>query len=290
MGCLRYHEEGVHEPPLTRVGDWDRCLKPLGPAAVKYRQIIRVRVGRKLLVSLRMSTIACTLPLALTAASACIGNGGFSGIIAPAMAASPEVGYCAPDSPAQDLTLFVGDLNVGVPLPERFSNGTTRPVTFTTTMKANRLFGSERVVDRRTIPPNLFVSVFHLFLGVTETTPLGTDTVVIEVTSSATGRIVLGRCTFNLTVTRRVEQRDVIGIPLRPCILQGTELASDLTANPPAPIPPGKHAPAGTVIRLIGQINDEIWLKHARIVFRAAASPGVPVIANPRNPGPTPRS
>ena len=71
-----------------------------------------------------------TFTLDLTAASVLVSSA--------VMAASPDVSvsYCAPASPAQDLTLFVGDLGVGVPLPEHYSNGTTQPVTFTTTMKA----------------------------------------------------------------------------------------------------------------------------------------------------------
>jgi hypothetical protein len=198
-----------------------------------------------------------------------------------AVAASPDVSvrYCAPDSPAQDLTLFVGDLGIGVSLPGQYSNGTKQNVTFTARMKANRFFGAERVVARRTVPPGIVLTVFHQFVSVNEVTPLGTDTVVIEVTSSATGGTVLGRCTFDLTVTRRTEQRDVIGIPLRPCFLEGTQLAFDSDSQ--KPIKPGQLAPAGDVIRLIDQINDQTWLKHARIAFRAAVSPGVPVIKDP---------
>jgi uncharacterized repeat protein (TIGR01451 family) len=199
------------------------------------------------------------------------------------MAASPDVSvaYCAPGSPAQDLTLFVGDLGVGVPLPGRFSNGTNQPVTFTTTMKTNRFFGPERVVDRRTVAANRSVIVFHLFIGVNEITPLGTGTVVIEVTSNATGTTVLGRCTFNLTVTRMPEQRDVIAIPLRPCFLEGTQLGFGVPAFDPGsgrPIQPEQLALPQDVIPLIDQINDRTWLKHARIAFRAARSRGVPVL------------
>jgi hypothetical protein len=200
---------------------------------------------------------------------------------APAASQDVSVGYCAPNSPPQDLTLFVGELNVGVPLPSRFSNGTRQPVTFTTTMKTNRFFGPERVVDRRTIGPGLSVTVFHLFIGVNETTPLGTGTVVIEVTSNATGTTVLGRCTFNLTVTRMPEQRDVIGIPLRPCFLEGTQLGFGVPAfdhRSGRPIQPEQLAPPQDVISLIDQINDRTWLKHARIAFRAAISRGVPVL------------
>ena len=118
-----------------------------------------------------------------------------------------------------------------------------------------------------------------------ETTPLGTDTVVIEVTSNATGTAVLGRCTFNLTVTRRTEQRDVIGRPLRPCVLEGTRLAFDSESR--KPIIPGQFAPAGEVNRLISQVNDQSWLKHARIAFRPAVARGVPVIKDP-DTGPDP--
>ena len=81
-------------------------------------------------------------------------------------APSPNVSvvdYCAPGSPARDVTLLVGDVGRGVGLPRHFSNGTDKPVTFTTTMKTNRLFGPELVVDRLTVPPGreLVLLEFH---------------------------------------------------------------------------------------------------------------------------------
>ena len=67
-----------------------------------------------------------------------------------AMAVLPDVGvrYCAPDSPAQNLTKLAGE---GVPLPNSYGNGTRKPVTFTATMNTNRLFwtGARRGTDHR---------------------------------------------------------------------------------------------------------------------------------------------
>jgi hypothetical protein len=207
----------------------------------------------------------------------------------PAAAQNVSVDYCAPNSPPQDLTLFVGDLNGGVPLPRRFTNGTLQFVGFTTIMKTNRFFGRERLVDLRVVRPRGTEIGSRprqeLFRGVDETTPLGTDTVVIEVFSDATGPKVLGRCTFNLTVTRRPEQRDIIGIPLRPCVLEGTTLAFDNSTS--SFLRPGQFIPqARDVTSLIDQINDRTWLRDARIVFRPAGSLGVPVIKDPFPPEP----
>jgi hypothetical protein len=200
---------------------------------------------------------------------------------------SPDVSahYCPIDSPVQDLTLIAGDFlgfSGGLPLPDAFGNGTKSEVTFTTTMKANRFFGAEHVVSKFTVPPGIDLHVFDQVFGVDFTTPLGTDIVVVEVTTSATGATVIRRCTFNLTVTRRTEQRDVIGIPLRPCFLEGTELSFDLQSR--QFFKPGQLAPPGVVLSLIDRLNDQTWLKYARIVFRAAASAGVPVIKDPRPP------
>ncbi|TAK33575.1 MAG: hypothetical protein EPO21_12570 [Chloroflexota bacterium] len=236
--------------------------------------------------SLGPAWLSRVLVFVLTAASLFVGSGAAAIETRRVMAQTLDVGvgYCDVGSPAQDLTLFAGDLGIGVPLPERFGNGTASPVTFTTTMKANRFFGPERVVSQFIVSPGTSLIVSHQFLGITETTPLGTGTVVIEVTSNVTGATVLGRCTFNLTVTRRAEQRDVIGIPLRPCFLEGTEptFIFDVETRTFKLIPPGQLVPPDYVIRLIDEVNDKVWLKQARIVFRAAISAGVPILKDPR--------
>ncbi len=153
-------------------------------------------------------------------------------------------------------------------------------MTFTTTVKANRFFGPTHVVGKSVVPPDLSLTIFHHVLGVFDTTPLGTDMVVIEVTSSASGAVVLARCTFNLTVALS----DVIRIPVRPCFLEGTALSFNPDTN--EFFEPGQVAPGGSVVSLIDHLNDQSWMKDARIAFRAV-SWGVPVIQDPVRPSGT---
>jgi hypothetical protein len=72
----------------------------------------------------------------------------------------------------------------------------------------------------------------------------------------------------------------VIAVPLRPAFLEGTTVANGFK--------PGDFAPVGDLIRLIGQMNDQVWLKQTRIAFRAAVSAGVPAIEDPDDNSPAP--
>src|SRR5262249_49109866 len=156
-----------------------------------------------------------------------------------------------------------------VPLPGHYGNSTNKTVSFTTTMKANRLFGPDHVASGATVQPGIELVRTNQFVSPNEATPLGSDKVVVEVTSSATGTTVIARCTFNLTVTRRPETRNIIGIPLRPCFLEGTELASNVA--------PGQLADPQDVVSIVDKLTDQTWLKFANIAFRVAPAPGVPV-------------
>ena len=88
-------------------------------------------------------------------------------------------------------------------------------------------------------------------------------------------------------MTRRPEQRDVIGRPLRPCVLEGTRLAFGSESR--KPISPGQLAPAAEKsIPLIGQDQrSDLAETREHTAFRPAVARGVPVIKDP-DTGPDP--
>lgn len=201
------------------------------------------------------------------------------------VAATPAVSadYCAPDSPTQDRTIMAGAIGGGIPLPRAFTNRTKRSVIFTVSMKPNRFFGGAGVLQRVTVESNITKIIQHNSVGIDDQTPLGTDKVIIEVTSEPTGAAVLARCTFNLTVTRRPELRDVISVPLRPCVVEGAPLAIErgLFLKPSEFV----RRPED-VAKVIRRLNEQTWLPDARIIFRPAFAVGIPVIADPVPPEP----
>src|SRR6478672_4623965 len=89
------------------------------------------------------------------------------------------------------LTPLVLDLGEAVPLSHLYLNPTDESVTFTVTMHGNRLFGPGHVIGQVTLAPNTHRRG-GLFHRTRLSTPVGTDTVVISVTTNRTGADVVG--------------------------------------------------------------------------------------------------
>ena len=168
-----------------------------------------------------------------------------------------------------------------IPGPSQFSNPTGVPVLFEVTMRANALFGAEQVVFRRTLLANLGVNQ-PTAIPVPYSTALGTDRVIIEVTSPNTGAMVLGRCDYTLTVT--VPYPNVIIVPLRLCVLEGAAEAGGqgyprTSGNELLPFTTYLTTPSHRVRELVQDTSDRVWLPQARIMFKVLDAPyGIPVL------------
>jgi hypothetical protein len=195
---------------------------------------------------------------------------GFFGLLAgPASAGTPSVsGGCSPGLQVVEL-----ELGQGLPLPNHYSNPTGSSVTFTGTINDNAIFGPSHVVFSLTLSAHTGQTSSEPPVVPTDfTTPLVSDHVVIDITSSATGSTVLASCDYQVTMVPPAELQDLIQVPVRWCILQGSPQAQGKA--------PGEILPGTKLLALIQKLNT-VWVPGARIAFRPAFSSGIPVIADP---------
>jgi hypothetical protein len=115
-------------------------------------------------------------------------------------------------------------------------------------------------------PPN--------YLNVTSTTPAGSDTVIVSITTNLTGSVPIAECTTHLTVVA-----NEIQIPVRVCAVAGSPAAGATNMDK-------------LLLDRINLINYNSWGPGASITFHPAfpagtANPHFPVIPDP-NPSGTP--
>ena len=114
--------------------------------------------------------------------------------VTPAVSAAAVTAQC--DGPMVPVTVERGET---IDLGLQYTNNSADFVTFTTYRRPNALWDGELVVHSLTLDPGFGAGVgTHLD---TDTARAGTDTVHVEIVSSATGQTVLGTCIFTLTVT-----------------------------------------------------------------------------------------
>jgi len=104
----------------------------------------------------------------------------------------PASASCSPNGPLTRARGQTFDIRIS------FENRATTATQFTATMRPNRFFSTNGTFLTRSVPAG--IGVVSNSLISTASMPTGTDRVVIEVTSSATGAQVLARCDFTLTV------------------------------------------------------------------------------------------
>jgi len=175
------------------------------------------------------------------------------------------------------------ELGDGVPLPRQYSAATNKDTTITGTMRANPLFGSERVVFQRKIDAGLGLLVSEAPVIPTDvTTPLMSGVEVrIDFTTDFTGNTIIASCIYQVTTVPPAPLRDLIQVPVRFCAIEGSPQAEGKSA--------GDTIAGSKLLSLLAQANTAIptsippnaapWANQARIVFRPAfATQGFPVI------------
>lgn len=184
------------------------------------------------------------------------------------------------------LTALTREIGQGIPLPRGFSNPTSSDVTFTVTMRANPIFGPGRVVLQKSVPKGLGVTMSEPPIMPTGLwTPVRKGRLIFDVRSSATGSRIVGQCDYALTLTAppvadlgidgfavAFPAPGLIQVPVRICVLEGTELAAGKG--------PGQTIEGTPAIDLLEEINREIWFEEAGISFSTPVSHSFPVIAD----------
>lgn len=180
-------------------------------------------------------------------------------------------------------TIPGGKIELGqmIPLPRTYYAGGSYnepDVTFTITMNENRLFGPEHVVYTETVPSGMSKRYYDAAPGVFVDygTPAGiTDTVVLTVTTNVSG--VIAQCSQELTVVLPEEMQDLIQIPVRWGVVEGSPEATVDGIEHKA----GERVPGAEFIKILEGVN-AIWVPQAHIAFRSAPADGIPVVADPQ--------
>jgi hypothetical protein len=178
---------------------------------------------------------------------------------------------CTPGEDPVSLTIEPGEV---VPVGISWCNDTGGQVTFTATMQENPIFGEAETVFQLTVPEDDCVEIFVPKWETPRDAIPGTAVVQLFITSNATGSEVLEVCNYLMTVLPPEELRQLIQIPVRWCVMEGTPQADGM--------PRGEAVSGQKLATLLQRINDRTWLPYAKILFRPAGAPdGIPVIADP---------
>lgn len=171
-----------------------------------------------------------------------------------------------------DRTLELGEC---LKLPYEYGNYSGSEVTFTVTMNTNKFFGPEHVVHTEDIPDGVTKRYFDggPVVCTTYATPLGTDNIIMKVTSTATGGTVVSECSYQLTLGLPSELSDLIQVPCRWCVIEGSPQAEGKKA--------GELVSGDKLLSLLQKANDKSWTPDAHIAFRSALAPGIPVVSAP---------
>jgi len=169
------------------------------------------------------------------------------------------------------LTLELGEC---LPVGSGYGNASSSDVTFTVTMNTNKFFGPEHVIYTHEQPANTGVHwTANKVVCSTYSMPIGTDTVIITVTSSTTGPSVIAQCSYQLTLTLPAKLMDLIQVPVRWCAIENTKEAEGKK--------PGELASGKNLLSQLQRASDEYWTKDAHIALRSAMGTGVPVVKDP---------
>ena len=173
----------------------------------------------------------------------------------------------------------------GIPLPSAYANPTGSTVTFTARMSSSYFFGPAREVAKLQVQPHTGV-IRHGVVPTYLHTPLGGGTVTIEVRSSATGSLVVGRCTWQVHLSAVTPasgggplpsaQRWTYQVPVQLCAMEGTTLAGSARS--------GSAVPAGKLLTTLAKVDADIWHPQGQVAFSTATDSVIPVIADPSPP------
>ncbi|HKY28410.1 MAG TPA: hypothetical protein VJM12_10780 [Pyrinomonadaceae bacterium] len=154
-----------------------------------------------------------------------------------------------------------------------YENKMTKAMTFTIEWAGIDVAGSGNI-HSVTLDPGASQS----FSGITFTIPdsilEGTHRIAIGVTAQGGSDFVTVQRTFELVIVATGKVREVIQVPVRWCAVEGSPQAQGKL--------PGELVDPTRLLTLLQQVNNEVWLPQAGILFRHASAPfGIPVIKDP---------
>ena len=154
-----------------------------------------------------------------------------------------------------------------------YENKKTKPMTFTIEWGGIDVAGSG-TIHEVTLQPETTQSFSGITFKVPDSIPEGTHRIAIGVTAKNDDDIVTVQRTFELVIVATGKVREVIQVPVRWCAIEGSPQAQGKS--------PGELVDPTKLLTLLQQVNDEVWLPQAGILFRHASAPfGIPVIKDP---------
>lgn len=187
--------------------------------------------------------------------------------------AGPEH-VCASVYPEADP--IVVELGQAVPLPIHYLNGTDREMTFETVLVGNVIFPGSHTLHSATLAPHTELNYTDVVLQTDNAMPIGTDHIVIGWGATGGDYLVSAQTEFEITLVPPRELQDVIQLPCRWCVVEGSPQAEGRRA--------GELVNGSKLLKLLQRASDEIWMPQGQILFRSAIADGIPVVCDPDPP------
>lgn len=165
-----------------------------------------------------------------------------------------------------------GTIDNGIPAPSRFSNRSNHDAVFTITMRDNSILGPSQDVFQTFLPAGTGGLYSEgLMLMVDPSTEPGTGQLCLDLNVDIAESNPVQTCCYPFTLDMPDAMENLILVPIRPCVLEGTADAADAS--------PGTTVDATRLLKsLIG--SNDLWLSSAHVFFYNQANPGeIPVIA-----------
>ena len=161
-----------------------------------------------------------------------------------------------------------------VPLADfTYENTTTEPVTFTIEWAGIDVAGSG-IIHSATLEPMTSQSPSGITFEIPDSITEGTHQIAIGVTAQSGSGFITAQRPFELVIVAAGKVREVIQVPVRWCAVEGSPQSQGKL--------PGQLVDATRLLNLLQQVNNEVWLPQAGILFRHASAPfGIPVIKDP---------
>ena len=168
---------------------------------------------------------------------------------------------------------IVIELGQPVRLPATtYKNQTNRTIDFTIEWAGLDFAGSGQI-DSRQLAAGVTENLGELAFTI-DGLDLGTRRIAIGLTASGQEYGLTRELHFDLAVVVPGQVREIIQVPVRYCVIEGTPQAQGKQ--------PGETVDGGKLLSILRKAVDDIWLPQAGILFRhASAGTGIPVVKDP---------
>ena len=162
-----------------------------------------------------------------------------------------------------------------------YENKMTHPMTFKIDWAGIDVAGNGNI-HSVTLAPGTSQSFPGIPFTFPESILEGTHRIAIGVSAQDGSDVLTVQRTFELVVVATGKVREVIQLPVRMCAIEGSPQAQDKL--------PGELVDPTKLLTILQQVNNQVWLRQAGILFRHVPAPfGIPVIQDPdttsRDPG-----